>query len=430
MNYLLSILSKEINKIRIIDKSIDFSVHSKKTLNFFKQLLSDKISSVANNNIRFPFYDLFCGCGGLSQGLESSGLIPSIALDKDISSLLTYHFNRPFLKHSQIINADIKDVAANYTFSHVPLIVGGPPCQGFSNANKQRQLNDSRNELYKFFVHTVQVSTPDVFLMENVEGILKYFHNIESDFAAIDYKLFPYVLNTKEFGFPQNRKRVFMLGISGRHSSIRETLNDIFRVSVLEYKTNKNITLWDAISDLPSLKPKTIKNSTYLEGSEWGYTFGPFVNYDKEYSRLINGGILMNYPLLNHKSKYNNDRDVEIYRLLKPGEKSDSSSIESINPYLNRQDIFKDKFFKLVPGRICKTITSHMYYDCHMYIHPFDTRGLSPREAARIQGFPDDYLFLGSPNEWYRQIGNAVSPLLSKVLGVALYNILNRIYAN
>ena len=145
---------------------------------------------------------------------------------------------------------------------------------------------------------------------------------------------------------------------------------------------------------------------------------------DNSPNKIIDGIIL------NHKSKYNNDRDIQIYSILEQGEKSDAKSIQHINPYKNRDKIFKDKFYKLNFNVPSKTITAHMYYDCHMYIHPTQARGLTPREAARIQGFPDDYLFLGSPNEWYRQIGNAVSPILARYIGMKLAEILDRIYRN
>ncbi len=101
-----------------------------------------------------------------------------------------------------------------------------------------------------------------------------------------------------------------------------------------------------------------------------------------------------------------------------PGEKSDAKSIQDIMPYKSRNEIFKDKFYKLEPQKPSKTITAHMY------IHPYQARGLTPREAARIQGFPDNYYFLGRPNEWYRQVGNAVSPLASRHIGKALERIL------
>ncbi len=153
------------------------------------------------------------------------------------------------------------------------------------------------------------------------------------------------------------------------------------------------------------------------------YTIDAQRVFDTPYARMINGGKKRSY-LFNHRTKYNNPRDVEIYARLSPGERSDAESIRHLMPYGRRSEIFLDKFFKLEPEQPSKTITAHMYYDCHMYIHPFQARGLTPREAARIQGFPDDYFFLGLPNQWYRQIGNAVSPLVARHVGCALAKVL------
>ena len=116
----------------------------------------------------------------------------------------------------------------------------------------------------------------------------------------------------------------------------------------------------------------------------------------------------------NHKSRYNNDRDIEIFGRLHPGEKSDDPKIEDIMPYKNRNHIFKDKYYKLDPDKVCKTITAHMRFDCNMYIHPYQPRGLTPREAARVQSYPDDYYFRGSFTKTYMQIGNSVPPLLGR----------------
>ncbi len=428
LDYFLTQIKNEFKKINFVDNTFDKNVHQKQILSYFQNKIEYNIKFNVEQQNAFKFIDLFCGAGGLSIGLEQTGLISDLALDKDKSSLLTYHFNRPYLKDEQIINDDIREVTKEFDFKKTPLVVGGPPCQGFSNANKQRQENDDRNQLYKFYVHTVENASPDIFLLENVEGILKHIEEIQKDFAEIKYTLYPYRLNTKDFGFPQNRKRVFILGISNRYEKISYELHSIFNSTIQGEKGRVKFNLWDAISDLPNLKAKTERNSTFSESSEWGFTFGKLRINNSPYSNFINLRKNLEAPLLNHKSKFNNERDIEIYSLLKHGEGSDSESIASINPYLNREDIFKDKFFKLLPNEPSKTITAHMYFDCHMYIHPFSARGLTPREAARVQGFPDDYLFLGSPNEWYRQIGNAVSPILGRILGKALNNILKRIY--
>lgn len=427
-DFFISQLRNEFKKIVVTDNSIDLVSHENKIISYFCKKIQKEVNAYNSQKNQFKFIDLFSGAGGLSVGLEQAGFVPSLAIDKDKSALKTYHFNRPFLGKHQIINEDIRLLIEDFTFEHTPLIVGGPPCQGFSNANKQKKEDDDRNKLYKLYVQSVKQSKPDVFLLENVEGILSYINEIKSDFSDIKYTLYPYVLNTKDFGFPQHRKRAFILGINNKYTSIFTEINDIFNNTIESEKGRAAFSLWNAISDLPQLEAKTKRNDTYSENKVWGYTFGQFVKSNTLYSKTVNLENDCQLPVLNHKSKYNNDRDIEIYRLLSPGEKSDSESIKDINPYKNRDDIFKDKFFKLQPNEPCKTITAHMYYDCHMYIHPFSARGLTPREAARIQGFPDDYLFLGSPNEWYRQIGNAVSPLIARVLGKSLNNILRRIY--
>nr|WP_181718608.1 DNA cytosine methyltransferase [Pedobacter sp.]QJS06265.1 DdeI restriction endonuclease, DNA cytosine methyltransferase [Pedobacter sp.] len=428
VDYFLGQIRAEFKKVKLVDNSLDLNSHEKKVLSFFKNKLTKEINEYDKRTPKFEFIDLFCGAGGLSAGLEKAGLVPDLALDKDRPSLQTYHFNRPYLKDAQIINDDIKLVTKDFEFAHTPLVVGGPPCQGFSIANKQRQVNDERNQLYHFYLHTVELARPDIFLLENVEGILEHFGQIKFDFSKIGYSLIPYKLNTKDFGFPQNRKRVFILGIRDKYEKINSELKNIFESVIFAERSRYSFNLWDAIHDLPPLKAKTQRNSTNLEGAEWGYTFGDFSDSETPFSKLINKGFLGNIPILNHKAKYNNERDINIYGLLSPGERSDAASIAAINPYANRGDIFKDKFYKLLQNEVCKTITAHMYYDCHMYIHPLSARGLSPREAARVQGFADDYLFLGSPNEWYRQIGNAVSPILGNVLGKALRKVLERIY--
>ena len=139
-----------------------------------------------------------------------------------------------------------------------------------------------------------------------------------------------------------------------------------------------------------------------------------------EYVSYINQG--REVPVtLNHKARYNNDRDIEIFGRLYQGDKSDDPKIADIMPYARRNDIFKDKYFKLDGDQICKTITSHMKFDCNMYIHPWQSRGLSPREAARIQTFPDDYVFYGAQNSWYMQIGNAVPVKLAENIGRAIH---------
>ena len=168
------------------------------------------------------------------------------------------------------------------------------------------------------------------------------------------------------------------------------------------------------------MKASRIKNSTDLDTEESGRRIDhDSIQRQNEYVRLINQD--RRYPaVLNHKARYNNDRDIEIFRRLNPGDKSTDPKIADIMPYASRNDIFKDKYFKLEPHNFCKTITAHMKFDCNMYIHPHEARGLTPREAARVQSYPDDYFFRGAYTKTYMQIGNSVPPLLGRAIAVAV----------
>ena len=424
LSYIEEQLESAFSKIKIVDKSIDKNKVKKQLFEYYQK----KYCDLPGEAFQYDFIDLFCGAGGLSVGLEHEGFKPIIAVDKDEAALKTYRFNRPWMEEEMLLHEDIRNLIEEKVFPHVPVIVGGPPCQGFSVVNKHQKEHDERNELYKFYVHAVSQSKPDIFLMENVEGILKIYEKIKSDFAGIGYfTCEPLLLSPKEFGFPQSRRRAFILGVADKYEDIQQELFSIFKDSIESERIGVRYTLWDAICDLPAVEAKTLKNVTYSESEKWGYTFAGMHKDSSEYVQLINDGLDKKLPLLNHRSKYNNERDIQIYETLKPGEKSDAESIQEINPYKNRSEIFRDKFDKLVADEPCKAITAHMYYDCNMYIHPYQARGLTPREAARVQGFPDDYLLLGSPNEWYRQIGNAVSPLMARVLAEALKKVLKRI---
>lgn len=424
MTFIRNQISSVIAKLKIMDASVDKMQLEKELINYYES----KYNAFKSDHFQYDFIDLFCGAGGLSIGLEQEGFKPIIAVDKDLSALLTYRFNRPWMTEDSLIHDDIRELVGKEIFYHVPVIVGGPPCQGFSVVNKHKKENDERNELYKFYVHAVEQSKPKIFLMENVEGILSRYSKIKEDFSQIGYAVCqPLVLSPKDFGFPQSRKRAFILGVRNTYIDMADELYSIFKTTIQSQAKDECFNLWDAISDLPALDAKTLKNSTYTESRKWGYTVAGMTDSTTHYTELINKEMAAKRPLLNHRSKYNNERDIQIYQRLKPGEKSDAESIQEINPYKGRSGIFKDKFDKLLADEPCKTITAHMYYDCNMYIHPYQARGLTPREAARVQGFPDDYFFLGSPNEWYRQIGNAVSPLMARVLANGLKNVLKRI---
>ena len=226
------------------------------------------------------------------------------------------------------------------------------------------------------------------------------------------------LLRAQDYGVPQNRERFIMIG-----NRMGIDPKDIFEEI---YKQKRPaFTLHDALEGLPHLEARKEKGAKDIENEQSGFTVRDFEYVDSEFYHFINGDRKIT-KLYNHKNRYNNERDIEIYRRLPQGANSLHESIADIMPYSRRNDIFKDKYFKLDETQICKTITSHMKLDCNMYIHPWEARGLSPREAARIQTFPDDYILTGAQNLWYAQVGNAVPVKLARAIGVGIMKFIDK----
>lgn len=371
------------------------------------------------NEESLTMVDLFCGAGGLSLGFTQEGFITSLANDIQECCVDTYAHNHPETPRDHIVLSDIKQVVDGIEeylrYKSVDIVVGGPPCQGFSMANRQRLIDDPRNQLYKNFVQVVQKVNPPFFVMENVKGMLSVVDQVIEDFEKIGYNVKAQILNARNFGVPQNRERLVYIGnrIGVDNIMIFQEIN--------EYgNTIPDMNLEDALYGLRELHASRIKNSTNLDTEESGRLIEASRNQVRNsYLNLINQGC--SYPAVcNHKARYNNDRDIEIFSRMNPGDKSDDPKIADIMPYASRNDIFKDKYFKLEPDKVCKTITAHMKFDCNMYIHPWQARGLTPREAARVQSYPDDYFFRGAYTKTYMQIGNSVPPLLGRAIAKAV----------
>ena len=360
--------------------------------------------------------DLFAGCGGLSLGLEQAGFTPWFVNEIVEQFANTYKVNHQlsdkhyFIGDISLLNEQIEEYKELLT--DITLVCGGPPCQGFSMANRQRILDDPRNGLYKQYLLFLSKVRPLFFIMENVKGMMNKKDEIIQNFKEYigeDY-LYDYaVLKAQDFGVPQNRERFIMIG-----NRIGVSPKEIFK-EINKYK-RKAFVLRDALYGLPHLEAKRVKGQSGVENINSGLTERDFDYPKTEFYQFINENRVIS-KLYNHKNRYNNERDIEIYRRLPQGANSLHESIADIMPYKRRNDIFKDKYFKLDETQICKTITSHMKFDCNMYIHPWEARGLSPREAARIQTFPDDYIFTGAQNMWYAQIGNAVPVKLAEAIG-------------
>ncbi len=364
----------------------------------------------------YKFVDLFAGCGGLSVGLQQAGFTPWFVNEIVEQFCNTYKFNHN-LSDEHYFVGDIADLNAHIDeykeiLSDITLVCGGPPCQGFSMANRQRILDDPRNALYKQYLIFLKTVRPKFFIMENVKGMMNKIDEIKQNFTEYlgdEYQFDYALLRAQDYGVPQNRERFIMIG-----NRVGISPKKIFE-EIYKHK-RPSFVLKDALIGLPHLIAKKEKGSKGVEDAESGFTECDFSYIYNDFYKFINGDKEIT-KLYNHKNRYNNERDLEIYRRLPQGANSLHESIADIMPYKRRNDIFKDKYFKLDETQICKTITSHMKFDCNMYIHPWDARGLSPREAARIQTFPDDYVITGSQNMWYAQVGNAVPVKLAKAIG-------------
>ena len=367
--------------------------------------------------------DLFAGCGGLSTGMEQAGFTPWFVNEIVPIFCNTYKCNHK-LPDSHYYVGDInqlnKDIAKfQDILSDISIVCGGPPCQGFSTANRQRIIDDPRNNLYKAYLQFLSVVRPKFFVMENVRGMANKIEEIKQNFREYlgeEYQFDAAVLQAQDFGVPQNRKRLIMIGN-------RMGINPAEIFAEIEKQKRPAFVLKDALEGLPELHARAEKGRSDIENSISGFSVCDFDYPKTDFYRFINSDRSLD-KLYNHKNRYNNPRDIEIFSRLPQGGDSLHPSIADIMPYSRRNHIFKDKYFKLEEGKICKTITSHMKYDCNMYIHPWQARGLSPREAARIQTFPDDYVLTGPQNSWYAQVGNAVPVKLAKAIGDAIMKFL------
>lgn len=363
--------------------------------------------------------DLFCGAGGLSLGFSQEGFAISLANDIQECCVDTYAHNHPETPRDNIVLGDIKVVLGGLdkllAGRKTDIVIGGPPCQGFSMANRQRLIDDPRNYLYKSYVEVVEKVKPAFFVMENVKGMLSVAEQVKEDFRRIGYMVECHVLNARDFGVPQNRERLIYIGNCAGVDN-EQIFKELFELSqaIPEY------CLGDALWGLRELEASRVKNATETGSWKSGYKIEKNgISGTNEYIEYINQHRQI-HMVLNHKARYNNDRDIEIFGRLQPGDRSDDPKIADIMPYTRRNGIFKDKYYKLENDKICKTITAHMKFDCNMYIHPTQARGLTPREAARVQSYPDDYFFRGAYTKTYMQIGNSVPPLMGRAIAKVL----------
>lgn len=371
--------------------------------------------------------DLFCGAGGLSLGFVKNNVNVILANDINPTCIETYKFNHPNIGEGQAITEDLKNIVDNideYVDTSVDLdfLVGGPPCQGFSSANKRRIIDDPRNELYKYFIKSVNKLVPKFVVMENVKGMLSVAEQVVADFGSIhpskNGKTFHYetayaVLTSNKFSVAQKRERLIYIAV--RNDIIKKfNVSPQNIIQRLENTQLKEFTLNDAIYDLPPISAEFRRNMNEVDNPESGYKITLNSTDETSYKELINSQKVK--YLFNHKARFLNENNLEIYSRMKQGDDGTAEQIQDIYRYSHRNNKFKDRYFRLYADKPSRTITAHLKMDGHSHIHPFQNRSLTPREAARLQSFPDDYLFLGSYLDTFMQIGNAVPPLLSEAI--------------
>jgi DNA (cytosine-5)-methyltransferase 1 len=376
-----------------------------------------------HNPNSFIVLDLFCGAGGMSLGFEDAGFVVAAGIDTNPSACQTHAANFPGKTLNYDLQAidDPSSLLQELGIPRIDVIIGGPPCQGFSKAglSKLRSLElqdtavrqeiDARNRLYKHFVRFVAELKPLFFVMENVPHLNTYAQgiiarDIQKDFTALGYTVQPVVLNAAHFGVPQSRRRLFFIGsrIGAIWRAPRPAFSDAPR------------TLRDAIGDLPVVQaPSLIERLPYQPQQA------------TQYQALMRSRVSMEDRdvIYDHIVRPIREDDIEIFKLMQPGGKYRDIP-EHYRRY--RSDTFDDKYYKLpwdLPGN---TITAHMAKDGYRYIHPDQVRTLSVREAARVQSFPDHFRFAGSRSARFIQIGNAVPPILAQAIAESVLRALQR----
>jgi len=366
--------------------------------------------------------DLFCGAGGLSEGLTQAGFDVRVGLDFDPHALATFSENHP---NARAICADItkisgSDLIAAAGTDEIDLIAGGPSCQGFSTHGKRIE-EDDRNFLFKQFVRVVREVQPKFFVMENVKGLLVYskgyFKNlIEQSFSRIGYRVASATLCAADYGVPQMRHRVVFIGtrmdVGLSFPAPTFSAND---PRLPQYRT-----VADAISDLPLL------NGDY--GKElWSYTSRPQTEYQR-YTRENAGK-----SLTMHQSHPLSDQAAKLAKYIGQGEGLRSVPTRFLPDRFKKMrristgELRRDcttLYYRLDPNKPAYTITcNYRNVASGPFMHPYEDRPITHREAARLMSYPDHYIFRGAGVP--RQIGNSVPPLMAAALGRQILELLS-----
>ena len=341
----------------------------------------------------YTFIDLFSGCGGLSLGFEMAGFKSILAIDNWKDALTTYAFNRKEARTlcGDLATLDPYKIKEKCNISDVDVIIGGPPCQGFSVAGK-RIIEDERNKLYKAFVEYVGCLRPKAFVMENVPNILSIGNglvkdSIINDFETLGYKVSVQVLTASDYGVPQNRRRAVFVGLANGEDFV---FPEPFKA--------KKVTSYEALSDLTE--------DSIADGSP--YPAEPTSDFQR-YARMGSIGVY------NHDITLHNERTKEIIAMVPDG-----------GNYKNLpEELRQTRKVHIAWTRLCSTKPSITIDTGHRHhFHYKWNRVPTVRESARIQSFPDSFIFTCSKTSQYKQVGNAVPPLMAKAIALQLSNTL------
>lgn len=373
---------------------------------------------------QIPFLDLFCGTGAFSQGFTNRSNAFKLAGAIDILGVAarTCQANNPdtLVICEDIRKLDPANVHERLKVKQIPLIVGGPPCQGFSSLRPFRSSKeeDSRNSLFKNFAAFVSHFRPYVFVLENVVGLLTHrngetLNKIQETFSKMGFDTDWRVLNAAAYAVPQKRERFVLIGVQrGGHIEFPEPIRH-FNGRSIGYKiksrvvtggTNlpKAVSVMEAIGDLPP-----------LESGQTATAYGRPSRTAYQKQRRKNSRVLTLHTAANHSPK--------ILEIIKHA----GESIDCIPGHLVSSG-FSSCYSRLSPKEPATTLTvKFMSAASNKCIHPCQNRTLTPREGARLQGFDDDFLFCGSTTDVVSQIGNAVPPLLGEALAGSVLKMLN-----
>ncbi|GAS83750.1 DNA cytosine methyltransferase [Paenibacillus amylolyticus] len=400
--------------------------------------------------------ELFVGCGGLLDGFEQSGMYETIASVEWAKQACTTLINRLSKKYkyenaqSKVLHFDIQrthelingwkddekfgtNKGLNWVIGdrEIDLIIGGPPCQAYSMAgriqDKDGMRYDYRNYLFESYLKMVKIYKPKMIVFENVEGMLsaspdgvnivdkiKQGFN-DHGFDIIDDIRGNALIDLSEYGIPQKRKRVILVGLSRDHFSDenrnQSLLLEFYNNTLAKYKSSTIATVYDAIHDLPSFYPIKEEDST----KKLKFSHTPTAS-----------------SFSGHTPRFHNKRDIEIFRTLAEDIKSGNSrylsavSLKQLYTEMTGKNSNVHKYFVLRWDQPSNTIPAHLKKDGLRHIHPDpdQARSITVREAARLQTFDDDFEFLGSMVQNYEMIGNAVPPKFAKLLATAVNELL------